>query len=300
MRTLTTPREIGEHIGPKKRSGARIGLVPTMGALHEGHASLVRLARGRSDVVVASIFVNPKQFGPREDLSRYPRDPERDLGLLERLGCDVLFLPKEGDLYSPADRTRVEVEELSEALCGASRPGHFRGVALVVAKLFNIVRPDEAYFGQKDAQQAVIIQRMAADLDFPVRIVLGPTVRESDGLAMSSRNAYLDADARRRAVCLSASVFAARDRIMRGERAPEPLVSLMRGILEAAGAAVDYAFVVDGATLKPLREIAGTVLIACAATVGRTRLIDNVALEVAGDEVREVLLEFPEWSRYGS
>lgn len=300
MKTVTTPRQIREHLQRERLSGRRIGLVPTMGALHEGHASLVRLARGRIDLVVATIFVNPKQFGPHEDFSRYPRDPERDARLLEELGCDLLFLPSESDLYSTADRTRVKIENLSEALCGASRPGHFQGVALVVAKLFNIVQPDEAYFGQKDAQQAVIIQRMAADLDFPVRIVLGPTVREPDGLAMSSRNVYLDADARRRAVSLSKALWAVRDRIARGERDAEPLVALMRGILEGAGVAVEYAAIVDGATLRPRREVAGTVLVACAATVGATRLIDNVALSVSGGEVREVLLEFPEWSRYGS
>ncbi len=300
MKTVTTPRQIREHLQRERLSGRRIGLVPTMGALHEGHASLVRLARGRTDLVVATIFVNPKQFGPREDFLRYPRDPERDARLLEELGCDLLFLPVESDLYSPADRTRVNVEDLSDALCGASRPGHFQGVALVVAKLFNIVRPDEAYFGQKDAQQAVVIQRMAADLDFPVRIVLGPTVREPDGLAVSSRNVYLDADARRRAVSLSKALSAVRDRIARGERDAEPLVAVMRGILEGAGVAIEYAAIVDGATLRPRREVAGTVLLACAATVGSTRLIDNLALSVSGSEVREVLLEFPEWSRYGS
>jgi len=299
MKTFTTPRGIHEHLLRERRGGARVGLVPTMGALHDGHASLVRLARGRTDLVAASIFVNPKQFGPCEDFSRYPRDPERDARLLEELGCDILFLPSQNDLYSAADRTRVQVEELSDALCGMSRPGHFQGVTLVVAKLFNIVQPDEAYFGQKDAQQALIIQRMAADLDFPVRVVLGPTVREPDGLAMSSRNAYLDADARRRAVSLSKALSAARDRIERGERDAEPLAALMRGILESAGVAVEYAAVVDGATLEPRREVEGTVLVACAANVGATRLIDNVALNVSGNEVREVLLEFPEWNRYG-
>ena len=299
MKTFTTPRGIHEHLLRERRGGARVGLVPTMGALHDGHASLVRLARGRTDLVAASIFVNPKQFGPCEDFSRYPRDPERDARLLEELGCDILFLPSQNDLYSAADRTRVQVEELSDALCGMSRPSHFQGVTLVVAKLFNIVQPDEAYFGQKDAQQALIIQRMAADLDFPVRVVLGPTVREPDGLAMSSRNAYLDADARRRAVSLSKALSAARDRIERGERDAEPLAALMRGILESAGVTVEYAAVVDGATLEPRREVEGTVLVACAANVGATRLIDNVALNVSGNEVREVLLEFPEWNRYG-
>ena len=299
MKTVTTPHEVRENLRPERLAGRRIGLVPTMGALHEGHASLVRLARGRDDVVVASLFVNPKQFGPREDYCRYPQDAARDWRFLEDLGCDLLFLPSARDLYSSDDRTSVIVGELSDALCGASRPGHFEGVALVVAKLFNIVQPDEAYFGQKDAQQAVIIQRMAADIDVPVRIVVGPTVREPDGLAMSSRNVYLDRDARSRACALAAALRAVREQIERGARGPAPLVALVRRMMAERGIEVDYAEIVDGATLRRVTTIEGTVLVACAGTIGATRLIDNVALFVSGAEVREVVLEFPEWSRYG-
>jgi pantoate--beta-alanine ligase len=299
MKTVTAPRAVRESLRGERLAGRRIGFVPTMGALHEGHASLVRLARRRTDIVVVSIFVNPKQFGPREDFSRYPRDVGGDRRFLEDLGCDVLFRPTTAELYSAHDRTRISVENLSDALCGGSRPGHFQGVALIVAKLFNIVQPDEAYFGQKDAQQAIIVQRMAADLDVPVRIVLGPTVREPDGLAMSSRNVFLDPDERARAAAIPAALRAVRGRIERGERDPEPLVALMRRMMAERGIDVDYADIVDCSTLGRIRSIEGTVLVACAGTVGRTRLIDNVALSVSGSEVREVLVEFPEWSRYG-
>lgn len=299
MITVTTPAAVREEISRARRGGASVGLVPTMGALHEGHASLVRLARSRTRFVAASVFVNPKQFGPREDLARYPRPIERDERLLEDLGCDLLFLPDARDLYSPDDRTRVTVAGLSETLCGASRPGHFDGVTLVVAKLLNIVAPDEAFFGQKDAQQAVIVQRMAADLDIPVRIVVGPTVRESDGLAMSSRNAYLSPEERRRAPALHAALEEARGRIEAGERASAPLAARIEERLRAAGFEVDYAAIVDGPTLRPLPEIAGVVLVAAAARLGATRLIDNVALRVEGRAVAETVLEFPEWSRYG-
>jgi len=298
MMTVTAPRAMRETADAARNAGARVGLVPTMGALHEGHASLVRLARSRCGFVAASLFVNPRQFGPSEDLARYPRMAESDERVLDSLGCDVLFMPSPAEIYSAADRTSVVVEGLSDLLCGASRPGHFRGVALVVAKLFNIVRPDEAFFGQKDAQQAVIIQRMAADLDFPVRVVLGPTVREADGLALSSRNAYLDADARRRAPAIYRSLREAKGRITRGERAPGPIVAMMESAMRGAGLAVDYAAIVDGATLEPVAAIEGTVLIACAASIGGTRLIDNIVLSVSGSAVAETLIEFPEWSRY--
>jgi pantoate--beta-alanine ligase len=298
MKIVTTPREARWTIDEIRKTGARIGFVPTMGALHEGHASLVRMARARTEFVVASIFVNPKQFGPKEDLSRYPRTLEADSGMLADLGCDLLFHPSDADLYSPADRTRISVEGISEVLCGASRRDHFRGVALVVAKLFNIVGPDEAFFGQKDAQQALIIQRMAADLDFPVAILLGPTVREADGLAMSSRNRYLDPEARAKAPAMYAGIAAARTRIEAGERDPAPLAAMMSGTMRAAGFDVEYASAVDGVALGPLERIEGTVLLACAGRIGGTRLIDNAALRVSGAKVEEIVLEFPEWSRY--
>lgn len=299
MKTVTTPREARRAVTEIKKAGARIGFVPTMGALHEGHASLVRMARARTEFVVASIFVNPRQFGPKEDLSRYPRTFEADSRTLADLGCDLLFHPGDADLYAPADRTRISVEGISDVLCGAARRDHFHGVALVVAKLFNIIGPDEAYFGQKDAQQALVIQRMAADLDFPVAILLGPTVREADGLAMSSRNRYLDPEARSKAPALYAGLAAARIRIEAGERDPAPLAAMMAGTMRAAGFEVEYASVADGATLLPLERIEGKVLLACAGRIGGTRLIDNVALRVSGAGVEEIVLEFPEWSRYG-
>lgn len=299
MNIVATPREVRGEIERARRDGATVGFVPTMGALHEGHASLVRLARARTAYVAASVFVNPKQFGPGEDLARYPRDPARDAALLSALGADLLFAPTERDLYSPRDRTRVSVAGLSDALCGGFRPGHFDGVALVVAKLLNIVHPDEVYFGQKDAQQAVILQRMAADLDIPVRIVIAPTVREADGLAMSSRNAYLGAEERRRASALYAAILEAKRRVEAGERSSAPIAAEMERRLREAGFAVDYASIVDGETLRPIEEIRGTVLIACAGALAGTRLIDNVALRVSAGAVEEVLLSFPEWSRYG-
>lgn len=287
-----------EDLSRVRSSGARIGFVPTMGALHEGHASLVRMARERAGYVVASIFVNPKQFAPREDLVRYPRNEARDAEILAELGCDLLFVPSDRDMYSTNDRTRIDIVGLSDVLCGLSRPGHFQGVALVVAKLFNIVQPDEAFFGQKDAQQAVIIQRMVADLDFPIRITIGPTIREEDGLAMSSRNSYLDETERKRAPALFAALGEAKSLIADGERRAETIRKAIRAVMEDAGFAVEYAAVVDGRNLTPLELIEGTVLIAAAGRLGKMRLIDNIALDVTPGSIREVVLEFPEWSRY--
>jgi pantoate--beta-alanine ligase len=280
-----------------RRQGKRIGFVPTMGALHEGHGSLVRSARERTGYVVSSIFVNPKQFGPKEDYTRYPRDETADAAALERLGCDLLFAPGERDLYASSDRTRISVQGLDEFLCGSSRPGHFQGVALVVAKLFNIVQPDEAFFGQKDAQQAVIIQRMSADLDFPVRIVIEPTVREPDGLAISSRNQYLSSGERKRAVALYEALVEAKSAIEAGERRPADVKQSMLTRMTQAGFDIDYAEVVDGMTLRPVKDIEGVILIAVAGWMGDTKLIDNIAVRIAGGRVEEVVLEFPEWSR---
>ena len=242
--------------------GKRIGFVPTMGALHKGHESLVNSARERTGYIVSSIFVNPKQFGPKEDYTRYTRDETADAASLEQLGCDLLFAPGERELYTSSDRTRISVQGLDEFLCGSSRPGHFNGVALVVAKLFNIVQPDEAYFGQKDAQQAVIIQRMAADLDFPVRIVIEPTVREPDGLAMSSRNEYLSNGERKRAVALYEGLVEAKNVIDAGERKPDAIKQSVLARMTQAGFDIDYAEVVDGMTLRPVKDIEGVILIA--------------------------------------
>lgn len=298
MKTVTTPAETRRLLGEMRATGDTVGFVPTMGALHAGHESLLEAARSRTGIVVASIFVNPRQFGPSEDFDRYPRVPDRDRDVLERLGCDVLFAPARDAVYSPEDRTAISVVGLGDGLCGASRPGHFEGVLLIVAKLLNIVGPDEAYFGQKDAQQAVIIQRMTADLDMPVRIVIGPTVREPDGLAMSSRNAFLSPGERSRAAGMRRGLLEAMEAVRGGERRAGSVREIVRGRMEESGFEIDYAEVVDGSAMEPLEEIGGTVLIAAAGRLGTTRLIDNIALRVEGAVVNETLLEFPEWSRY--
>ncbi|UCF06725.1 MAG: pantoate--beta-alanine ligase [bacterium] len=300
MKWVKTPAEVHAVVAELRCEGKRVGLVPTMGALHEGHLSLVRLARSRADLVVVSVFVNPKQFGPGEDYTRYPREIDRDSEVLASNGCDVLFAPSVECMYSVSDRTRIHVTDLSEPLCGESRPGHFDGVALVVAKLFNIVRPDVAVFGQKDAQQAVIIQRMTADLDYPIRIVIGPTVREPDGLAMSSRNSFLSGDERKRAMALFGALGEARRMITSGERDAVKIRAAMHRVMTEAGIDVEYADVVEGATMKPKDRIEGTLLLAVAGRLGGTRLIDNMALRIDGDEIGEVVLEFPEWSMYDS
>jgi pantoate--beta-alanine ligase len=299
VKTVKTPAAVREALSDVRLAGKRIGFVPTMGALHGGHTSLIRMARNRTDCVVVSVFVNPKQFGPCEDFARYPRDEARDAAILMELGCDLLFLPSDKDLYSPMDRTHIAVGDLSDVLCGLTRPGHFQGVVLIVAKLFNIVQPDEAFFGQKDAQQAVIIQRMAADLDFPVKIKLGPTVRETDGLAMSSRNRYLDQSERKRAIALFKGLHDAKTRIERGERRAEVVRDALRRIMEGAGFDIEYVEVVNGERLTPLERIEGTILVAAAGRLGQTRLIDNIALSVREESVEEIVLEFPAWSRYG-
>jgi pantoate--beta-alanine ligase len=269
--------------------GARLGFVPTMGALHAGHLSLVAQARAGCDTVVASIFVNPLQFGPGEDLERYPRDFDGDRTQLAQAGCDALFAPDAAEMYAPDAATFVEVADLQDRLCGATRPGHFRGVATVVAKLFHAVEPDIAVFGQKDAQQAVILRRMVRDLDFPVTLVVAPIVRDPDGLALSSRNVYLSAGERREALLLHASLEAVRARLVDGERRPAVLVGTMRETLAAAtGVRIDYTAIVDPETLRPVDSASGRLLLAVAAFVGTTRLIDNLVLEVHAGGVREV------------
>ena len=300
MITARTPAEARGYLLSRGKAGVVTGFVPTMGALHRGHESLLMAARERSDLVVASIFVNPAQFGPEEDFGRYPRTLDEDKAMLERCGCDMLFAPPAEEIYSKDDRTTISVARITGTLCGASRPGHFEGVLLIVAKLFNIVRPDLAFFGQKDAQQAVVIQRMAADLDFPVRIALVPTVREEDGLAVSSRNRYLGPVERRRAAAMYAGLREAVRLAGEGEREPAVLESAVASSMERAGFDIDYAGIVDAATMKPVPRIEGRILIAAAGRLGRTRLIDNVALDVSDEDVSEILLEFPEWSRYGS
>lgn len=264
-----------------RREGKRVGFVPTMGYLHDGHLSLVHESKGRADVTVVSIFVNPAQFGPNEDFSKYPRDLAKDSAYLREAGVDCLFYPEAAEIYPPGYRTYVEVEGLQDKLCGRSRPGHFRGVATVVLKLFEIVEPDFAIFGAKDAQQVLIIKRMAADLDLGVEIVTCPIVREPDGLALSSRNAYLGPAERRAARVLSTSLDWAGKAVAAGERDACRLVSGIRAVLEAEPLArIDYAEAVDPETLEPVAELRGEVLVALAVFIGPTRLIDNIRLTV--------------------
>lgn len=278
---VTTVAGMREAVAAARGRGLRIGLVPTMGALHEGHASLIRAARAETGLVVVSIFVNPTQFGPNEDFSRYPRPLERDLEICGHEGVDLVFAPSVAEMYPEPFHTFVEVAELDKGLCGASRPGHFRGVATVVLKLFNIVQPDLAYFGQKDAQQARIIRQMVRDLDVPVSVQVCPIVREADGLALSSRNQYLDREQRRRAIVLFHALEEARRLIMAGERDGRHIhEALTSRITSTPGAQLDYAAVVDADTLQPIERLAGDVLIALAVKFGATRLIDNVLVKV--------------------
>jgi pantoate--beta-alanine ligase len=262
-----------------RRAGNRLGFVPTMGALHQGHLSLVQAARAASDVVAASIFVNPTQFGPNEDLAKYPRSFERDCELLEGAGVELLFAPAVEEMYPAGAVTWVTVEGLSDKLDGRSRPGHFRGVTTVVAKLFHIVEPDAAFFGQKDAAQVAIIRRMVRDLNLPVEIVVCPIVREADGLAMSSRNAYLDPEQRRQALVLHRSLMRVQSLADSGERDPAKLAAAGRAELAAEAAVrLDYFEIVDHDTLDSVEDISAGALVAVAAFVGSTRLIDNLVL----------------------
>jgi len=254
----------------------RLGLVPTMGYLHEGHLSLARRAREECDRVAASIFVNPTQFGPTEDLSKYPRDLDRDLSLLEAAGVDLVWTPDNETMYPPDFSTWVEVEGLTRPLEGAARPGHFRGVTTVVAKLFNAVQPQAAYFGQKDAQQAAVVRKMTRDLNFPVEIVVCPTVREADGLAMSSRNSYLSPEERKSAVVLFRALTAAREAFERGERDAESLRKVMSETLASEPRArTQYVSCADYDTLEELATVTGKALLSMAVFIGKTRLIDN-------------------------
>ena len=264
-----------------KKEGKRVGFVPTMGYLHEGHLSLVRESTKRTDVTVVSIFVNPAQFGPSEDFKKYPRDLEKDSEYLRSGGVDCLFYPDAAEIYPPGYRTYVEVHGLQDRLCGKSRPGHFRGVATVVLKLFNIVRPDLAFFGAKDAQQVLIIERMAADLDLGVEVVTCPLVREPDGLALSSRNAYLTPVERRAALVLSRSLREAERAIRAGERDAARVIAGIRILIGAEPLArVDYIEAVDPLNLEPVAAIRGGVLIVLAVFIGSTRLIDNIRISV--------------------
>ena len=280
MKICTTVKEMHAAAHAARREGKRIGFVPTMGALHEGHLSLVRAAKAQSDTVVVSIFVNPVQFGPNEYLNRYPRPFERDRQLLENEGVDFLFAPSAEEMYPAGAITYVTVEGLSEKLCGKSRPRHFRGVTTVVAKLFHIIEPDLACFGQKDAAQAAIIRRMVRDLHLPVEIVVCPIVREPDGLAMSSRNAYLDPQQRRSALVLSRSLGRVVEVFGKGERNSDRLIEVGKQVFEdEPSVRLDYFEIVDPETLEPVVTVRGAALVAVAAFAGTTRLIDNTVLQ---------------------
>jgi pantoate--beta-alanine ligase len=275
--------EIIETIAAFRRARARferLGLVPTMGYLHEGHLSLVRQARADCGAVAVSIFVNPIQFSPREDLSRYPRDLERDLRLLSQEHVELVFAPSVAEMYPEGFSTVVDVQKVTETLEGAARPGHFQGVATVVCKLFNIAQPTRAYFGQKDAQQAVVVRKMVRDLDMPLDVVTVPTVREPDGLAMSSRNVYLSPEERQAATVLYRALTAARERYISGERSASALRCAMRQVLEAEPLArPEYISVADRQTLQELEELsADGALLSMAVRIGVTRLIDNLIL----------------------
>ena len=281
-RVVNTISEVRELVKQARAEGKRIGLVPTMGALHAGHISLIDTAKGQTDFVVVSIFVNPTQFGPNEDFNKYPRTLDADIEMCQKAEADVVFAPSAQEMYPTEQLTWVNVEKLTDVLCGAARPGHFRGVTTVCAKLFNIVLPDIAFFGQKDAQQAIIIKRMVADLNMPLKIVVCPIVREANGLAMSSRNKYLSEQQRQEAAAIYASLQKAEQMIKSGERNSAAIITAMQEILHQSGSiATEYIHIVDAATLTDLQVIKGQVLIAIAAKIGTTRLIDNILIDAS-------------------
>ena len=280
MKICKTIAEMRATSRQARHEGKRLGFVPTMGALHEGHLSLVRAAKAQCDAVAVSIFVNPLQFAPTEDLAKYPRTFERDRELLEKEAVDILFAPTPEEMYPAGAVTYVTVEGLSEKLCGKSRPGHFRGVTTVVAKLFHMVEPDLAFFGQKDAAQAAIIRRMVRDLNLPIEIVVCPIVREPDGLAMSSRNAYLSPQERKSALVLHRSLTQVKKQFDQGERNASKLIEAgKRALAQEPTVRLDYLEIVDPATLDPKQELTSTALVAIAAHVGNTRLIGNILLK---------------------
>jgi pantoate--beta-alanine ligase len=289
MRTLRTVGELRTALAPARREGRTIGLVPTMGALHEGHLSLIRRAREQCDTVVVSLFVNPAQFNESADLERYPRSEQRDAGLAAEAGANLLFAPSVGEIYPPGFATAVEVLGLTDRLEGASRgASHFRGVTTVVTKLLCMAMPDTLYLGRKDAQQVVVIRRLVADLNLPVRIEALPTVREADGLALSSRNALLDPRARERARALSAALDAAAVLAAAGERSADALLGAAHAVLAAAGVRPDYVALVDLDSLEALAELDRPALLALAAPVGAVRLIDNLTLEPTPNSSRPI------------
>lgn len=290
MEVIATKGELRSFIGEARKRGRRVSFVPTMGALHAGHKACIARARELGDFLVVSIFVNPTQFGPGEDFDAYPRPLDEDLATLRKWQCDLAFVPEAEEVYPTSQRTWVEVEEITEGLCGRFRPGHFRGVATVVAKLFNMVQPDVVVFGQKDAQQALVIKEMASQLDFPIEIILCATVREADGLAVSSRNRYLSREQRERAVGLYRALCRGRRILEEGERSTTRIADAMAEELRRNGVdRIDYVEIVSVPELQPLRKARGKILMAIAAWVDETRLIDNFVLDV-NENVEEVLL----------
>ena len=279
MKVVKTIAEVREQVKAWKAEGLRVGLVPTMGFLHEGHQSLIIKAVEENDRVVVSDFVNPTQFGPKEDLASYPRDIERDAKLCEEAGADLIFHPEPAEMYAPDYCTFVDMDGLTKGLCGKTRPTHFRGVCSVVAKLFNIVAPDSAYFGQKDAQQLAVIRRMVRDLNFDIRIVACPIIREEDGLAKSSRNTYLNAEERAAAVVLSRALNKGKALIESGEQSAAKVKDvIMEELCKEPLAKVDYVEVVDADSIEAIKELNGDVLVAIAVYIGKTRLIDNIMI----------------------
>ena len=280
MQVATTIAEIRASVTQARAVGKTVGFVPTMGALHAGHVSLIQAAAERCDCVVVSIFVNPTQFGPGEDLEKYPRPLEKDLTICEEYGVDIVFAPSRGEMYPRENLSWVTVDKVSEPLCGRFRPGHFRGVATVCTKLFNIVGADVAFFGQKDAQQVAVIQRMVADLNLPLEIVVCPTVREPDGLAMSSRNQYLSPQERREATMIYRALQKSAELIQAGETDAAKIADQMREVLrQAPGLKVEYVSIVDAESLEDLEQVRGRVLVAVAGRLGSTRLIDNIVVD---------------------
>jgi len=283
MIIATTISEVRAQVAQWKKEGLTVGLVPTMGYLHEGHASLVDKAVSMCDRVVASVFVNPTQFGPGEDLETYPRDFEHDCALLEEHGCNMVFHPEVSEMYYEDAATFVEIlSDMPKQLCGQTRPIHFRGVCTVVSKLFNIVTPDKAFFGEKDAQQLAIIRRMVRDMAYGIEIIGCPIIREQDGLAKSSRNTYLNEEERQAALCLSQAVTLGKKMVEDGEKDADAIVKAMVAHIEKEPLAkIDYVSAVDGVTMMPIHKIEGTVLVAMAVYIGKTRLIDNFIVEEA-------------------
>ncbi len=281
MQVFEKIKDISNFIKELKAQKKTIGFVPTMGFLHEGHLSLMRYAKKVTDVVVVSIFVNPAQFGPKEDFNTYPRDIEGDKGKCLDAGVDILFMPSASEIYPEGYLTYVNVEKITDVMCGASRPGHFKGVATIVAKLFDIVKPDKAFFGQKDYQQTLVIKKMAADLNMDIDVEALPTVREPDGLAMSSRNSYLNEEERKAATCLYWSLTKAEEMIKNGERNSAKIIGDMQKIIEAEKLArIDYITIADAETLEEIKTIDKKAVIALAVWIGKTRLIDNIVVNM--------------------